>query len=77
MIAMIAKKDLIVGKQYVGRCRNARVALWDGKVFWYLRTKFGDVFAEKINHPEDDNGYDLFIPETLINTDCKPELYEG
>ena len=33
--------------------------------FVYLRYKFGDYFTEEINHPEDDNGFDLFYPEKL------------
>ena len=28
----------------------------------YDRYKFGFTFKEKINHFEDDNGYDLFVP---------------
>jgi hypothetical protein len=61
---MIQKKDLKDKTYYYGRCRNARVAMWDAEkeVFWYMRTKFGSVFKEDINHPEDDNEYDLFIP---------------
>lgn len=58
----IPKKDLIVGKSYKGFCRNADTAEWDGEVFWYTRYKFGDTFDEEINHFEDDDGYDLFIP---------------
>ena len=27
-----------------------------------MREKFGNVFPERIFRPEDDNGYDLFIP---------------
>lgn len=58
----IAKKDLVVGVEYEGRCRNATFAKWDGEVFWYLRNKFNQKFQEKINHFEDDNGADLFVP---------------
>ena len=65
---MIEKKDLEEGEYYVGSCRNAQVAKWDGKVFIYLRYKFGDTFAEEINHPEDDNGFDLFIPIRQLDT---------
>lgn len=58
----IAKKDLVVGKTYIGTCRNANEAVWIGECFQYERTKFGYTFLEKINHFEDDNGFDLFIP---------------
>jgi hypothetical protein len=60
----ILKKDLIDGKTYYGDCRNANRARWDTErnVFVYKRTKFGYVYDEDINHFEDDNGYDLFVP---------------
>ena len=52
----------VVGKCYYRCCRNASVAVWLGDVFEYQRYKFGFTFPEKINHFEDDNGYDLFVP---------------
>ena len=58
----IPKKDLIPGATYFGDCRNAETATWDGEKFIYERTKFGCTFDETINHFEDDNGYDLFVP---------------
>ena len=57
----IPKKDLVPGKKYIGYCRNARVATWDGEKFTYPRTKFWYEYDEEINHFEDDDGYDLFI----------------
>ena len=68
---VLPKTDLVPGKYYLGKCRNAAVAMWDGDVFWYNRYKFGTTYAEKINHLEDDNGYDLFIP--LEEVDPTPE----
>lgn len=65
----IPKKDLIPGKTYLGECRNAEEAVWNGSVFIYQRYKFGDVFPEEINHFEDDNGYDLFVPVKLKEDD--------
>ena len=59
---VIKKEDLKVGGYYWGSCRNSSLAMWTGQKFVYLRTKFSDVFAEDINHLEDDNGYDLFVP---------------
>ena len=58
----IPKSQLIIGKTYKGYCRNASEAIWLGDKFEYQRYKFGDTFPEKINHFEDDNGYDLFVP---------------
>lgn len=58
----IPKSELEVGKEYNGVCRNASKATWDGTVFHYTRTKFGFSYDEEINHYEDDDGYDLFVP---------------
>lgn len=58
----IPKSQLTVGKTYKGYCRNADKAVWLGDKFEYDRYKFGATFKEKINHFEDDNGYDLFVP---------------
>lgn len=58
----IPKDKLTIGKKYYGECRNANVAIWLGNEFEYQRYKFGYTFPEKINHFEDDNGYDLFVP---------------
>lgn len=61
----IPKIELEVGKTYIGKCRNAHEAVWEGTEFVYQREKFGMVYPEKINHFEDDNGYDLFVPIKL------------
>jgi hypothetical protein len=58
----IPKSQLEIGFVYEGSCRNADKAVWNGFQFEYIRTKFGSKFKEKINHFEDDNGYDLFVP---------------
>ena len=34
--------------------------------FIHLREKFGQVFTETINHPEDDDGWDVFVPTLLV-----------
>ena len=56
---------LEVGKTYIGHCRNANEAVWMGDHFVYQRYKFGFTFPEKINHFQNDNGYDLFLPIRL------------
>jgi hypothetical protein len=58
----IPKKNLVKGAYYNGSCRNTEVAMWDGEKFIYERTKFGMKYMDKINHFEDDNGFDLFVP---------------
>ena len=61
----IPKKELIVGRTYIGECRNASEAVWNGEVFIYQRHKFHLVYPEEINHFEDDDGSDLFVPIKL------------
>lgn len=58
----IPKKDLKKDGYYEGTCRNADKAQWNGDQFIYEREKFGCKFLEKINHFEDDNHADLFVP---------------
>ena len=63
---IIRKKDLIKNQYYLGKCRNSDVAFWNGFEFLYSRYKFGSSYIDTINHPEDDNGYDLFIPLRIV-----------
>lgn len=63
----IPKEKLVVGKCYEGSCRNASNAVWDGDKFTYGRTKFGYTYDEDINHFQDDDGFDLFVPLKEIN----------
>ena len=61
-IIPIPKSELVVGKEYSGYYRNVSRATWNGKIFQYMRRKFGGEFLEEINHYEDDDGYDVFVP---------------
>jgi len=67
----IPKDEVQIGVYYYGKCRNSDVAMWDGQEFQYMRYKFG-WRQDKINHFEDDNGYDLFVP-IRIEDDPKEE----
>ena len=58
----IPKDKLVKGKTYFGGCRNADTAVWLGDKFEYIRHKFGGSYPEKINHFEDDDNSDLFVP---------------
>ena len=57
------------GMWYEGTCRNASKAVWNGEKFVYKRTKFGDTFFEEINHFQEDDGYDVFVPLNKIEED--------
>uniref|UniRef100_UPI004049BFDF hypothetical protein n=1 Tax=Fulvivirga sp. TaxID=1931237 RepID=UPI004049BFDF len=67
-MGMLCKSELIDQQYYLGSCRNAMVAKWEAKenFFMYMRIKFSNIFPEGIRHPEDDNGYDLFLPFNLV-----------
>lgn len=64
---IIPKKDLVHGQYYVGSCRNATLARWDGEkeVFYHWRTKWNNTFIENIHCPEDDEVYDVFVAERI------------
>lgn len=78
---ILPKKDLVPGAYYSGKCRNARVARWDGERFWHWRDKWGSHFLEGIKHREDDNTFDVFdafdavdgrLVEPIPLEDCIP-----
>ena len=58
----IPKDRLVVGKTYIGDCRNAQEGVWDGEQFVIKRYKFGQYFDDTVDHFEDDRGYDVFVP---------------
>lgn len=63
----IPKNELVAGTTYPGECRNASEAEWTGDHFVYRRYKWGNIFLEDINHYEDDDGYDVFVPIKMKN----------
>jgi len=67
-IRMISLEDMQPYAWYRGVCRNATIAQWlpNKKKFIYIRHKFGGQLLETINHMEDDNGFDCFIPLSRI-----------
>ena len=60
--------ELEIGKTYIGFCRNASEAVWDGDRFVYQRFKWGTTFPDTINHFQNDDGYDVFVPVRLKAT---------
>jgi hypothetical protein len=57
--------ELEIGKTYIGFCRNASEAIWQGDRFVYQRFKWGTTFPDTINHFQNDDGYDVFVPVRL------------
>ena len=62
----VPKTELVNGISYKGICRNTDEAIWDVDAFIYTRYKFGTSYVEAINHYEDDDGYDVFVPIEII-----------
>ena len=62
----IAKKDLILGGWYIGQSRSTGIAQWIGSEFIFIRHKMDGRYIDSINHFEDDDNYDLFIPFKLV-----------
>ena len=67
-VRTIPKNELVVGCVYAGHCRNANHAIWLGDKFEYTRYKWGSYFKETINHFEDDDGYDVFVPMEICKS---------
>ncbi len=73
----LPKSALIPGEYYVGTCRNAKVARWDGNIFHHWRTKWGSTFIETIKHPEDEEYFDVFFPFQVCNYGVNAIPLEG
>lgn len=70
----IKKQDLQKDAYYVGICRNAHIARWDGEQFWHWRIKFGNRFRESIKHPDDEQHFDVFQPLFQCRSDEVAEI---
>lgn len=71
---MIKLSDIKDGEVYLGSCRNSEIARWSAEdnQFIHWRCKWGSVYEEKINHPENSDGYDVFVPiKKLTKEDYK------
>ena len=69
---ILSKEQLVNGRYYKGRCRNASVARWNAEenCFYHWREKFDKLFIETIMYPTDETEpwWDIFNPlEELPN----------
>lgn len=65
----IPKDRLEVGARYLGTCRNFNTAVWNGTEFEGRRYKWGMWEDDTINHFQDDDGHDVFVPIRKIEDD--------
>ena len=63
----IPKKDLIIGKAYIGSCRNASEGIWNGEEFEIKRYKWGMWEDDTVDHFETFTQHDIFIPIKIKN----------
>ena len=73
----IPKSELEIGAEYLGSCRNASKAKWDGKKFIYQRYKWGSWYEDTIEHFEDDTQYDVFVPIKKITAEDVKDSQEA
>lgn len=61
---MIPKAQLTHNQEYIGYCRSYTKGTWDAvnNVFVGKRHKFLECYDEFTVHPEDDEGFDVFVP---------------
>lgn len=74
---MIAKKDLLNGSYYRGLHRCSNIAMWSERrqKFIYIDFSCGMFSTEEACHPEDDDGYALFVPFEKVNLKFTPEEF--
>lgn len=65
MATQMPQNELIVGRWYVGRGRNANVGLWNGSVFLTIAEKFGEDVIKSEPYYTDKTG--TFQPFALID----------
>ncbi len=77
---MINKTELKTGSYYKGEGRGVEVGRWNGKVFIYIRHKWGSSYPAEMPHVEDDEKYNwiagryaVFVPEQET-TATDPEI---
>jgi hypothetical protein len=74
-VQIIPLNEMEIGV-YKGTCRNATYAYWNGVHFIHLRTKFFDTFLEKIEHPENDKIFDVFLPFERVDDDADDNVQQ-
>ena len=75
----ITLSELQINSFYIGECRNASFAFWNGNKFYYIRTGWSadDKYIESINHTETEKYEcaDTFLPFSLLTT-IPADLYK-
>lgn len=64
---IVPLKELITGGVYRGLSIGTQKAYWDGERFLYFPYKCLDPYIETIEHPDNDNIFDVFLPFELVD----------
>lgn len=59
---MLMLDDLVFGHYYFGYSQNAHFAYWNGDVFVVSVWEMDQRAFDEIDHPENDEGFDIFVP---------------
>lgn len=59
---MLRVKELDIGHEYLGICRDGYLARWNGRDFVYPRWEMTEWIDEIVPHPFYDTSYDIFVP---------------
>jgi len=59
---MLCLKELNKGHTYLGKCRGATTAQWNGEYFVIARWEMTTWIFDYVPHPEEDEGHDIFVP---------------
>lgn len=70
---MIAKKDLVKGRWYLGCGRGSQVAQWDGGQFQWVGDEWGLPAVQSGKHYEEGG---CFLPMEEISSDRYPTVAE-
>ena len=70
--AIMPLEEMVTGRVYKGSCRNAEYAYWTGEHFLHIRYKFNMDYIEEIDHAENEEYHDVFLPFEEVNP-CRHE----
>jgi len=61
-LGMLASNQMRMGHYYLGYSRNANMAHWNGEVFAITVWEQTQWLFDEIVHPDQDEGFDIFVP---------------
>lgn len=75
-MGMYRLEELKLGHMYLGKCRNAFMAQWNGEQFVYAYWEMTAWAFEFVPHAEHYEGYDVFVPLLNLNEYIQGKIFE-